>query len=132
MGYGIEFANGTTDACKNLVARLFKPTELFGAYRMGRQQHLTSDLVLVTSEADPSGFECWPRTEYTAKILGNMNAAAASAMRAGLTMAHKSAHEVMQVPWEDNAWWLVILRREAIPVMVLMHASEHETETVLQ
>ncbi len=65
-GYGLQFAAGTSPDCQKLVGRLFRPEQLFAAYRAGREQHLTSDIVLVTSEADPSGFEAWPRTDYVA------------------------------------------------------------------
>ncbi len=128
-GFGLEFAHGTTPDCKRLVGKLFQPGELLGAYILGRQQHLTSDLVLVTSEADPSGFEAWPRADYVAKILGGMDARSAATMRKSWTMAHRSAHEIAQLPREENAWWLVIARREALPPMAVMFASRHEVET---
>ena len=125
---GLEFAPGTTDDCKQLVGRLFQPGEILGAYRAGRQQFRSGDLVLLAAEDDPSGFAVKPRAEYVREIRQSMGARAPAMLRV-LTMASKSAHQVARLPFEADAMWLVIARRQAIPVMVVLFAAPYEAES---
>lgn len=123
LGTGLEFAPGTTDDSKKLVARLFTPTEIFSAYRMARTQLGTGDLVLCVSEQDPSGFEAEPRAAYI-KRARDLPKGVPLFMR---RMAEDSAHKVMQLPAESDAIWLVIARGpQAMPVMCVIYSTPYE------
>jgi hypothetical protein len=124
---GLEFANGTSDDCKKLVGKLFDPGEILGAYREGRSTFRTSDVVLITQEENPNGFEVTPRLQYIAKLRAGMGSTAAKMMPV-LTIAHKSAHQVTSLPLESDAMWLVILRREMVPVMVVIYATPYKVD----
>ena len=65
---GLEFAPGTTEDCKRLITKMFGPEDIIGAYRVARDTYKTGDLVLVTKDSDPSGFEAMPRVEYVKKL----------------------------------------------------------------
>ena len=118
---GLEFAAGTSEDCQKLVVQLFKPEYLLGAYRMARREFQTGDLVLVTAEWDPSGVEKWRRHDYVAKIR-----AGAPKILPVLTMANKSAHQIATLPFESEAMWLVILRKEQLPIMCVIYANPYE------
>jgi hypothetical protein len=121
---GLEFAQGTTDECKRLVGRLFTPTELYGAYKEGRHHLHTGDLVLVVSESDPSGVNVKTRNEFVRQMkednAGNPIPFFAHAL------IDKSAHGVVSLPFESDAFWLVIARRQEIPVMVVIYMTPYE------
>ena len=118
---GLEFAAGTSEDCQKLVVQLFKPEYLFGAYRMARSELQTGDIALVTAEWDPSGVEKWRRHDYVAKIR-----AGAAKMLPVLTIAHKSAHQIAALPFESDAFWLIILRKDALPIMCVIFMSPYE------
>lgn len=122
---GLEFANGTTDDCKRLVGQLFTPGQLLGAYRTAREKLKTGDVALVTAEHDPSGLELHPRLEYIKQLRAGMGSNAAKLMPA-LTIAHKSAHQIVSLPWESEAFWLVILRHQQIPIMAVLYVTPYE------
>jgi hypothetical protein len=117
---GLEFAPRTSDECKRLVGRLFHPTDLLGAYRDARAHFGTGDLVLVTSEQDPSGFEPWVRPQYATKVAGLTRGKLPSFFEG---LAGASAHSIVSLPRESEAFWLVITRRQTIPVMVVIYAT---------
>jgi hypothetical protein len=128
LATALEFAPGTTEDCKRLVARLFRePGEVLGAYRTARKQFRTGDLVLVTAEHDPSGFEATPRAHYVEKLRQGLGRDGAKLL-AVLGIAHQSAHKVASLPWESDAMWLVINRRDALPVMVVLFAAPYATD----
>ncbi len=122
---GLEFAPGTTDDCKRLVAQLFQPSEILGAYRAARDALKTSDLVLVASESNPSGFNIEPRLEYVGRIRQAMGANASNTIPV-LGIAQKSAHGVMRLPFESEALWLVIVRGRDMPVMCVLFTTPYE------
>jgi len=122
---GLEFAPGTTDDCKKMIARLFKPTEILGAYRHARASFKTGDLVMVGSEADPSGFNVEPRTEYLKRLRVVLGAKAPRAMMA-LGITHKSAHSVVKLPFEADAMWLIVTRGKDMPIMAVLFAAPYE------
>ena len=124
LNTGLEFATGTTDASKALVGRLVTPTELFGAYRAARSQFKMGDLVLRISEQDPSGFEAEPRIAYV-KRLREANAGKMPFLLRGLEA--QSAHGVVQLPFESDAMWLVIVRGpKEIPVTCVIYAVPYD------
>jgi hypothetical protein len=125
LGTGLEFAPGTTDDCKKLVARLFKPSEILGAYRYARASLKTGDLVMVGSESDPAGFNVEPRTEYLKRLRQVLGAKAPRTMLA-LGIAHKSAHGVAQLPFESDAMWLIITRGKEMPIMCVLFTTPYE------
>jgi hypothetical protein len=126
---GLEFAPGTTDDCKRLVGRMFSPADILGAYRSARDQFQTGDIVLVASESDADGFDAMPRTEYVARLRRALGPKAAKMMPV-LTIAHKTAHRIMNLPFESDALWLVIVRGQQVPSMCVIYALAYkETES---
>ena len=119
---GLEFAPGTTDECKALVGRLFTPTDIFGRYRDARNLHRTGDLVMVTSESDPGGFNTRPRAAYIRelKAKGRIHPLAQA-------LVDKSAHAIVQMPFTSDAMWFIVTRHQAIPVMCVIYATPYET-----
>jgi hypothetical protein len=127
LGTALEFAPGTTEDCQRLVTQLFqKPGAVLGAYRMARQRFGTSDVVLVTAQHDGSGFEAMPRNHYVERLRRGLGRNGAK-MLAALGIAHKSAQEVVSMPRESNALWLVINRKDAMPIMVVLFAAPYAT-----
>lgn len=124
----MEFAPGTTEDCQRLVTRLFQePGAVLGAYREARRQFRTGDIVLVTAENDPSGFEAMPRGHYVAKLRGGLGRGGEKLL-ANLGIASQSAQKVASLPAESHAFWLVVNRREALPVMVVLFAAPYATD----
>jgi|SRR5580700_2995494 hypothetical protein len=126
LGTALEFAVGTTDDCKRLATDLFKPGELLGAYRLARQKFRTSDIVLVTAQHDGSGFEAMIRPHYVGRLRQGLGRNGAK-MLATLGVAHKSAHQVASLPAESDAFWLVINRKDALPIMIVLFAGPYAT-----
>jgi len=125
LGTALEFAAGTTDDCKRLVTHLFQdPGAVLGAYRVAREQFRTGDLVLVTAEHDPSGFEATPRPHYVERLRTGLGRDGAKLL-AVLGVAHQSAHKIASLPWESDAFWLVVNRKDALPVMVVLFAAPY-------
>ena len=122
---GLEFAPGTTEDCKRLVARLFQPGEILGAYREGREKFKTGDLVLLVSESDPSGFAVEPRIAYVKRLREALGANAKKTLPV-LGIAQKSAHGVVRLPFETDAMWLVIARGKDMPSMCVLFTTPYE------
>jgi len=128
LATALEFAPGTTDDCKTIVTQLFRePGAVLGAYRAARQQFRTGDVVLVTAQHDGSGFEAMPRAHYIERLRQGLGRNGAKLL-ATLGIAHQSAHKVASLPWESDAMWLVINRRDALPVMVVLFAAPYATD----
>lgn len=123
---GIEFAPGTTDDSKRLVAKLFKPGEILGAYRQARGVFHTGDLVLVVSESNPTGFNVEPRMEYLKRLRQVLGVHAAKMMPT-LGLASSSAHKVMKLPMDSEAMWLIVTRGQDLPVMCVLFTTPYET-----
>jgi len=122
---GLEFAPGTTDDCKRLVGKMFKPDELFGAYRNARAEFGTTDIVLYTSDQDPA-IHGGTRWQY-AMHLKNVFKERASEFR----LWKHSAQSVMLLPKESDAFWLVVdIRGADYPIMCVIYATPYEVEAV--
>lgn len=109
---------------------------LFDSYRMARHRLGTGDLVLTISEQNPSSFKVEPRRGYVAdvkKMAGNKPIP--FFMRGIMSM---SAHAMAELPAESDAFWLIVLRPNAVPPMPIMCAifgvpySTDLNETILQ
>ena len=124
---GLEFAPGTTEHCKRLIAKLFTPTDIFDAYRMGRHKFQSGDLVLIAAEHDRSGFEVKPRIEYLKELRAALGAKAPLVLPK-ITMSNKTAHNVMRLPFDSDAMWIVVIRGQDIPVMCVVYATPFFTE----
>jgi len=122
---GLEFANGTTEDSKKLVSRLFTPADILTAMRDARMQFNTSDVVLVASDTDADGFDAMPRRGYLDRLRRVLGHRAPRAL-ANMTIAHKSAQKVVQLPAEDSAAWLVITRGKDMPVMCVIYATPYK------
>jgi hypothetical protein len=122
---GLEFAPGTTDASKQLVASLFTPTEILGAYKSARNTFKNGDLVLVVSQSDPSGFRAEPRTTYLKRLRASLGVNAGRTMPA-LGINNKSAHSVVQLPFDSDAFWLIVTRGQELPVMCVLYAMPYQ------
>jgi hypothetical protein len=124
---GLEFAPGTTDDCRRLVHDLFQPGDLLTAYREARQKFMTGDLVLVTAESDPSQGAFAVRTAYANEVRRAMGSNA-PALMAAWNLGRQAAHSVARLPFEDDAFWLVVNRHQALPVEVVLFASPYEEQ----
>ncbi len=128
FGTSLDFAPGTTEDCQRLVTRLFQqPGAVLGAYRAARKQFGTSDVVLVTAEHDPSGFEAMPRAQYVKRLRDGLGRGGAKLL-AVLGIAKQSAHQVASLPRDSDAMWLVVNRREALPIMVVLFTAPYATD----
>lgn len=121
---GLEFAPGTTNECKQLVGRLFTPTDILGSYKAARNLFHTGDLVLVASESDPSGFSAKKRTTFVQEIKQGLNGKPMPFFAQALV--NKPAHSIVQMPFSSDAMWLVVTRRDGIPVMCVVYATPYE------
>jgi hypothetical protein len=127
LGTSLEFARGTTEDCERLVVRLFQqPATILTRYRTFRRQFRTSDLVLETAEYDPSGFKGMTRTHYVARLRNGLGRDGAK-MLAVLNVTKQSAHQVASLPVESDAFWLIINRKTAMPVMCVLFAAPYAT-----
>jgi hypothetical protein len=127
LGTDLEFAPGTTPDCKRLVSQLFHESgAVLGAYRMARARFRSGDIVLVTAEDDPSGFRAAPRMHYIEHLRKGFGRNGAPLL-AILGIAQQSAHKVASLPWESDAFWLVVNRRDASPIMVVLFAVPYAT-----
>jgi hypothetical protein len=125
---GLEFAPGTTDASKQLVAGLFQPGEILSAYKTARNTFKNGDLVLVVSESEPSGFRAEPRIAYLKRLRETLGDKARHTMPA-LGIANKSAHSVVQLPFDSDAFWLIVTRGQEMPAMCVLYAMPYEDAT---
>jgi hypothetical protein len=124
---GLEFAPGTTDDCRRLVHDLFQPGDLLTAYREARQKFMTGDLVLVTAESDPSQGAFAVRTAYANEVRRRVGSGVGSLMNVW-NLGRRSAHAIARLPFDDDAFWLVINRHQALPVEVVLFASPYEQD----
>ena len=122
MTIHLDFAPGTTDDCKRLVQQHLTPNDLFDAYRLARHTYSSGDIVLVIAAHDPEIINGFPRSEYIKSALGRNT----RAQLAVLGIANRSAHQVMMLPADSDAFWLVIEKRGQLPIMVVLHATRHE------
>ena len=128
LGTALEFAPGTTEDCQRLVTRLFQePGAVLGAYRTARKRFGSSDLVLVTAEHDPSGFEAMLRARYVGQLRRGLGQNGAKLLDA-LGVTHQSAHQVASLPKDSDAFWLMVNRKDALPVMVVLFAAPYATD----
>ena len=116
IAYDLVFGPNTDEAHKKIVYGLFSdPRLLLSAYRTARREHGTADLVLVCPHMDPDEIFAGPRVSMSRYL---------QAMKFPAPLM--SAHKMVKVPKEENAFWLVIPIRDEIPVMVVMFASAYE------
>lgn len=115
---GLEFAPGTTDDSKKIIARMAHPADLLGAYREAREKFNTGDIVLAMSDQGPEIQYC-TRFEYTSKRLRELYGKRASEFK----MWSHSAHSIMKLPRESEAMWLVVdIQRADFPIMCVIYA----------
>ena len=127
-GTALEFAPGTTEDCQRLVVRLFQePEQVLGAYRSACQQLRSRDIVLVTAEYDPSGFQAMTRARYIELLRKGLGRDGAKLL-ASLGIAHQSAHQVASMPKSSDVMWLIVNRKDALPVMVVLFAAPYATD----
>ena len=127
LGTLLDFAPGTTEDCQRLAFRLFQePRKVLKRYRTFRRQFGTSDLVLETEESDPSGFNGMTREYYVNSKLRSLGQGGAKL--AALLGIDQSAHQVVSLPPESDAFWLIINRRDALPVMIVLFAAPFATD----
>lgn len=126
LGTALEFAPGTTEDCQRLATQLFQdPEGMLESYRAFRRRFKTGDLVLETAEYDPSGYKGMTRKHYV--DVKRRDPVGAKIINA-LTIAHQSAQKVASLPWEADAFWLVINLRDAMPVMIVLFAAPYATD----
>lgn len=117
----LEFAPGTTETNKKIILGMFQPGELLQKYRMARIEH-GADVVLWTSTRDPSDFFAGTRQQYC-EFLKRTYPKVAHAFG----MWSKSAHTVMQLPKDSDAFWLVItIPGQEMPSMTVIYGVSYE------
>lgn len=126
---GLEFMPSTTEDAKRLVGRLFTPADIFGAYRDARAAFKTGDIVLVAAESDASGFEARPRVEFLRQLRQVIGSRADQVLSIH-AIAHRSAHQMMRLPFESDAMWVVVLRGQDVPSMSVIFATPYEDSSV--
>ncbi len=115
---GLDFAPGTTDACKKLVSK-FPPAAILSAYRSARSEYGTSDIVLVILGDEIRG---GTRSAYVKGLSLTLGPRVTE-----FGVAHKSAHAVVSLPVEQEAMWLVIVGGPGpIPPMCVIFAVSYE------
>lgn len=125
IGTALEFAPGTTDECKQVVGKLFTAPELMSAYRMARGSFGTGDLVLRVSQSDPSGFEAETRSTYVQRVK-QLFGKIPLLMRG---IAEKSAHSVVKLPFEGEAFWFIVVRgAKEVPIMCVLFGTPYSAE----
>ena len=121
---GLEFAPGTTEECKRLVGKI-PPASILMAYRTARENHKSTDIVLVMMPDESEDIHGGPRLEY-AKHLTRVFGARAAAFG----VYDKSAHSVMKLPGDSEAMWLVIdIRGADLPIMCVIYATPYKEES---
>lgn len=128
---GLEFAPGTTEHCKQLVAKVFDPGLLLEAYRTRRFDLKTGDLVLIGSDYDPT-LKVMKRLDYVATIKRGIEARTG---RPGKVpplfevLEHQTAHKVAQLPFDDDAFWLVVARNQQLPILCAVFVTHYQVES---
>lgn len=116
LAYDLDFAPNTDEAHKKVIYGLFpEPRILLSAYRAARREHGIADLVLVCPHMDPDEIFAGPRVSMSRYL---------QALKFPAPLM--SAHSMMKLPKEDDAFWLVIPIRGQIPVMVVMAPMAYE------
>lgn len=120
----MNFAPGTSDDCKKVVGQL-PPTALLDAYRTAKHSAGTGDIVLVISDQDPD-IRGGSRAEYARHLRHIFGARAAE-----FGVFTKSAHDVVSLPTEEEAMWVVVtLKGAEIPLMCVIHAMPYAEDAV--
>ena len=123
---GLEFAPGTTDDCKRVVGRMFKPADLLGAYKEAKSKFNTRDIVLVASDHGPE-IHYFKRIEYAMKVLRPALGRRAVELR----LWGDSAQTVMRLPADSDAFWLIVdLEGAEVPIMCVIFAVPYAEEGV--
>jgi hypothetical protein len=129
---GLEFAPGTTEDCKQLVAKLFDPGTLLASYRAKRIDLKTGDLVLVGSSYDPT-LKVIKRLDYVEIIKRGIEK---RTERPGKMPAlfevleHQTAHKIVKLPFEHDAFWLVVARGDQeLPILCAVFVTQYEVAT---
>lgn len=128
FGKGLQFAQGVSREVQIAIARMFPepqgPKDLLGAYRQAQASYGTNDIVLVVAAHDPELITSFPRAEY-------VRAALKGEARQKERVARESAHQIVRIPAEGDAFWLVIEDRKLpIPVMSVLYTVPYKTEAV--
>jgi hypothetical protein len=116
IAYDLEFGPNTAEAHKKMIYGLFGPQQLLSAYRTARREHGTADLVLVCPNMDPNEIFAGTRRAMSKYLQQELKFPAPL----------MSAHSMVRLPKDSDAFWLVIPIRGDIPVMVVMFPSAYE------
>lgn len=108
----LAWAHGTDPECKMAIGRLLKPGEILGLYQRARAAFGTGDLVLLVTDDGPC---IMTRSKCVENLKRSLGARALE-----FTMAHESAHKVVQLPVEDDAMWVVVdMTNQFVPPTVV-------------
>ena len=126
---GLDFAPGTTDPCKQLVARVFDPGELLEAYRTKRIDLKTGDLVLVGSDYDPT-LKVVKRLDYVEIIKRGIETRTGRPGKVPAlfeVLEHQTAHKIVKLPFDSDAFWLVVARGDQqLPILCAVFATQYD------
>lgn len=128
---GLEFAAGTTDDCKQLVARIFDPGTLLKAYRAMRIDMKTGDLVVIGSDYDQT-IKVVKRMEYVEIIKRGIEKRTGRPGKVPAlfeVLVHQTAHKIAKLPFEHDAFWLVVARGDQqLPILCAVFMTQYEVE----
>jgi len=123
IGSALEFAHGIArpgspeESVEKLIVGLVSPTELVSAYQMGVMKFKTSDLVLVIASHDAEIISAWPRNKYIESAFSKCTKEQLVTIR----LAQESAHQVVKLPVNHVAFWLVVeVRKLPAPIMTVL------------
>jgi hypothetical protein len=123
----LEFAPGTGEVAKELAQKL-PAGAMLQAYRQAKRALGSSDIVLVIADHDPEGFDAMTRAEYKKRALGRNT----KKQLDKLPIANATAHQIMKLPEDSNAFWLVIESRTHGPVACVIGAVQFQTQASLE
>lgn len=114
LAYDLEFGPNTAEAHKKVIYGLCAPRQLLSAYREGCRSYKSTDLALMV-DIDSGHIYAAKRTEMSARL-----------QQMKFPAPLMSAHSRVQMPRDQEAFWLIVPLKGEIPIMVVMYALAYE------
>lgn len=126
LARSLEFAPGTTEDCQKRIVGMFDPNGLLQMYSAARRKLSTGDLVMIVPQSDPSEVRIISRAEYVKDLRANLGDHAARTLPQ-LGVANSSAHKIVKLPEESDAFWIVVVRPQDTPIEAVLFSLPYET-----